>query len=162
MHHLDLVFSEKSSEAPLITIGAMAQLCGVTVRTLRYYEEMDLIGPAKRSSGKYRLYPERMVKRVKAILALQDLSYSLEEIVEILGPYSKTLGFNKQEQVAATRRSLEEQKACIDSKLSGLLQLKEEIDARLKIVAGLCEPCLKQSPNECCQDACSHRDVHIN
>ena len=50
----------------LLTIGALAQLCGVTVRTLRYYEEMDLITPIKRTQGRYRLYHPRSLKRTRA------------------------------------------------------------------------------------------------
>lgn len=146
----------------LLTIGAMARLCNVTVRTLRYYEEMDLIGPVKRSSGKYRLYSHRTVKRVKAILALQDLNYSLEEVLVTLGSYSQTLSLNKLEQIKMSRHSLVLQKACIDQKLSDLLVMKTDIEQRLHTLETLCEPCLSQTPQDLCQDSCSHRDVHIN
>ena len=40
--------------------------------TIRMAEEMDLIGPVKRTAGKYRLYNERSLKRIKAIQALQS------------------------------------------------------------------------------------------
>lgn len=154
--------ADSSQEGELLTIGAMARLCNVTVRTLRYYEEMDLIGPIKRSSGKYRLYNHRTVKRVKAILALQDLSYTLEEILVTLGPYSKTMSFTKADQITATRQSLEIQKTCIENKLKELAELKEDIDERLHTLITLCEPCLKEAPLETCQESCSHRDIHFN
>jgi DNA-binding transcriptional MerR regulator len=156
------VCSIDDAQGQLLTIGAMARLCDVTVRTLRYYEEMDLIGPVKRSTGKYRLYGHRTIKRVKAILALQDLNYSLEEIVVTLGPYSKTMHFTKKDQIQATRHSLELQKVCIESKLEALLQLKEDINSRLHALDTLCSPCVQQTPEEYCQEDCSHRDIHMN
>lgn len=73
----------------LFTIGELAKLCDVTVRTLRYYEEMDLIAPVGRTSGKYRLYDARSIKRLQAIQTFQSLNYSLEQILVILGPYSR-------------------------------------------------------------------------
>jgi DNA-binding transcriptional MerR regulator len=145
----------------LLTIGAMARLCDVTVRTLRYYEEMDLIGPVKRTSGKYRLYSHRTVKRVKAILALQDLNYSLEEILLTLGRYSQAMSYSKEEQIRATRQSLELQKQCIDSKLHALMQMKTDIELRLHTLENLCEPCFKETPQDTCQENCSYRDVHF-
>lgn len=153
---------ELQCEQELLTIGAMAKMCGVTVRTLRYYEEMDLIGPVRRSSGKYRLYSHRTVKRVKAILALQDLNYCLEEILVTLGPYSRTMGFSKRDQIEATRQSLEIQKQCIETKLQDLVRLKEDINQRLHTLITLCEPCLKDTPEDTCQESCSHRDIHFN
>ncbi|MBY0402750.1 MAG: MerR family transcriptional regulator [Cyanobacteria bacterium] len=156
------VCSIDDAQGQLLTIGAMARLCDVTVRTLRYYEEMDLIGPVKRSTGKYRLYSHRTIKRVKAILALQDLNYSLEEIVVTLGPYSKTMHFTKKDQIQATRQSLELQKVCIESKLEALLQLKEDINTRLHTLDTLCSPCVQQTPEAYCQEDCSHRDIHMN
>src|SRR5690606_9346621 len=95
-------------------------MSGITVRTLRYYEEMDLIGPVKRSSGKYRLYNKHSLQRVKAILALQGLNFSLEESLTILGTYSQSRLFTKQQQVAQTRNSLTQQKCFIEEKIAQL------------------------------------------
>lgn len=154
---LDMGFEEE-----LLTIGAMAKLCDVTVRTLRYYEEVDLIGPIKRTSGKYRLYNHRTVKRVKAILALQDLNYTLDEIQSTLGRYSQTVNFTKDEQVKATRDSLVMQKDIIESKLKALLEMKTDVELRLHLLDNACAPCLKDQPKDQCHDSCTHRDVHMN
>lgn len=143
-----------------LTIGELAKLCDVTVRTLRYYEEMDLIGPVARTSGKYRLYNGHSLKRVKAILALQDLGYSLEEIQATLGAYSKTLTYTKEEQVALTRRSLEQQQAAIEQKLAQLVGMKDMILQRLEALESVCRPCVGQSETKSCTECNDYLDVH--
>lgn len=149
------------SEEDYLTIGALAKLCNVTVRTLRYYEETDLIGPVKRSSGQYRLYNSRSLHRVQAILALQELNFSLEEILTVLGPYSSSRSYTKEEQIAHTRESLENQKALILGKVARMTRMCEEIDARLTHLTSACLPCMEKSPTSTyCEESCSHLEVH--
>jgi len=143
-----------------LTIGSLAQLCGLTVRTLRYYEEIDLIGPVKRTTGKYRLYNKHSQKRVHAIQALQALGYSLEEILVTLGPYSKSREFSKPEQIAATRRSLQQQQTAITDKMQQLEKLKEDIDQRLKVLDAICTPCYEHASEQKCPENCAYIDVH--
>ncbi len=143
-----------------LTIGALAKLCDVTVRTLRYYEEMDLIGPVKRTEGKYRLYNRHSLKRVQAILALQGLNFSLDEILTILGPYSKSRTFTRAEQIAQTRQSLEQQQRFISEKIEQLTRLNQEIENRLKLLGSVCTPCMGDSPHEHCNEECSYLEVH--
>lgn len=158
----DLQDLQKAKQAgELFTIGALAAQCGVTVRTLRYYEEMDLIGPVKRTEGKYRLYNRHSLKRVTAILALQDLGYTLEEILLTLGAYSKRREYTKQEQLEATRQSLSLQKNCIDGKLKQLKTMKRDIQQRLEILETVCEPCVDCRPAETsCPENCEYLDAH--
>jgi DNA-binding transcriptional MerR regulator len=143
-----------------LTIGALAKLCDVTVRTLRYYEEMDLIGPVKRSSGKYRLYNHHSLKRVKAILALQGLNFPLEEVLAVLGPYSKSRTYTKEEQIAHTRESLSRQKGFIDEKITQLDAMNLDIENRLSMLESVCTPCMEHQPQHCCPDTCSYLEVH--
>jgi DNA-binding transcriptional MerR regulator len=147
-------------ENEYLTIGALAKMGNVTVRTLRYYEEMDLIGPVKRSSGKYRLYNHHSLKRVNAILALQGLSFSLEDILVVLGPYSKSRSFTKEEQIAHTRESLSFQKGFIDQKITQLSAMNQDIESRLTLLQTICTPCMEHDPQHGCPDACSYLEVH--
>lgn len=149
-----------TSDSEYLTIGALAKLCNVTVRTLRYYEELDLIGPVKRSTGKYRLYNQHSLKRVNAILALQGLNFSLEEIAAILGQYSKMRSFTKDQQIDHTRASLTRQKQFINDKITQLSALNQDIDARLKALDSVCRPCAEHSATENCSDTCSYYEVH--
>lgn len=144
-----------------LTIGSLAKLCNVTVRTLRYYEEMDLIGPVKRSTGKYRLYNRHSLKRINAILALQGLNFSLEQILEVLGPYSVTRNYTKEEQIAQTRASLGQQKAFIHEKIDELQIMNQDIEKRLKLLDEVCNPCVDHTEaRQCCPESCSYIEVH--
>ncbi len=149
-----------SQKEEFLTIGALAQRCGLTVRTLRYYEEIDLIGPFKRTTGKYRLYNKHSEKRILAIQALQALGYSLEEVLVTLGPYSKSREFSKPEQIAATRRSLQQQQAAITEKMQQLEKLKEDITQRLQVLEAICTPCHTHDADQRCSETCAYLDVH--
>jgi MerR family transcriptional regulator, repressor of the yfmOP operon len=73
-------------EAPaVIRIGAVAERLGVTTRTIRYYEELGLLGSgSKRSKGSHRLYSEADIARLQEVLRLRNLlGMSLEEIVAL-------------------------------------------------------------------------------
>jgi DNA-binding transcriptional MerR regulator len=148
-------------DSEYLTIGALAKLCDLTVRTLRYYEEMDLIGPVKRSSGKYRLYNPHSVKRVQAIVALQGLNFSLEQILAVLGPYSVSRNYTKAEQVAQTQQSLNQQKTFIHEKIGQLQQMNQDIEARLQMLDTVCHPCLEDASGQpVCRECRSYLEVH--
>ena len=66
-------------------IGEVADAVGTTSRTIRYYEEIGLLGGAERESGKHRTYTEQDVERLRDALRLKDLlGLSLDELREIL------------------------------------------------------------------------------
>ena len=48
-----------------LTVGEVARLAGLTVRTLHHYDEIGLVVPAGRTAAGYRLYGEREVKRLQ-------------------------------------------------------------------------------------------------
>ena len=66
-------------------IGTVAARLGVTTRTIRYYEELGLLGSsAQRCKGAHRLYSEADVTRLQEVLRLRDLlGLSLEAIVDL-------------------------------------------------------------------------------
>jgi len=66
-------------------IGEVAELVGVTTRTIRYYEELGLLGGAAfRSKGAHRLYREADVARLRELVRLRDLlGLSLEELLAL-------------------------------------------------------------------------------
>jgi DNA-binding transcriptional MerR regulator len=74
------------AEAPRsFRIGTVAKRLGVTARTIRYYEELGLLGSgAARSKGSHRLYTEADVAHLQQVLRLRDLlGLSLEAIVDL-------------------------------------------------------------------------------
>ncbi len=66
-----------------LRIGELAAAAGVTTRTIRYYEELGLLGASPtRSRGVHRLYEEADVARLQGLIRLRDLlGLSLEELV---------------------------------------------------------------------------------
>ena len=58
------------------TTGEMAKLCGVTVRTVQYYDTRGILVPGELSEGGRRLYSEDDVKRMKIICFLRELGLS--------------------------------------------------------------------------------------
>lgn len=69
----------------LMTIGQMCKAFGVTARTLRFYEQKELISPIR--EGQKRLYTRRDRARLKLILQGKRFGFSLEEIRQLLDLY---------------------------------------------------------------------------
>lgn len=65
-------------------VGDLASLTGLTVRTLRYYDQIGLFSPSGHSGLGHRMYNEADIQRLQKILSLKDLGLSLEEIKRVL------------------------------------------------------------------------------
>jgi DNA-binding transcriptional MerR regulator/DNA-directed RNA polymerase subunit RPC12/RpoP len=66
------------------TTGEVAKLCGVTVRTVQYYDTRGILVPSELTEGGRRLYSEEDVKRMKVICFLRDLGLSIDSIRQLL------------------------------------------------------------------------------
>jgi len=66
------------------TVNKLAALSGVSTRTLRYYDQIGLLKPARVSSNNYRVYCENEVDTLQQILFYRDLGVSLDEIKKLL------------------------------------------------------------------------------
>lgn len=66
------------------SIGRVAELAHVTVRTLHHYDEIGLLSPSGRTSAGYRRYAEADLERLQQILFYRELGFSLVEIATIL------------------------------------------------------------------------------
>ena len=66
------------------TTGEIAKLCGVTVRTVQYYDTRGILVPAELSEGGRRLYSEDDLKRMKIICFLRDLGLPIDSISQLL------------------------------------------------------------------------------
>ena len=70
---------------PPLTVGALAKRAGTSAKTVRYYEEVGLLGAPRRSEAGYRLYGEADLERLRFVLGAKTLGLSLGEIKEIVG-----------------------------------------------------------------------------
>ena len=66
-------------------IGEVAEQVGLSLRTIRYYEEVGLVTPSSRTSGGFRLYTETDVARLRLVKRMKPLEFSLEEMKDVLG-----------------------------------------------------------------------------
>lgn len=66
------------------TVGTLARLAGVTVRTLHHYGDIGLLAPRARSAAGYRLYDAADVDRLTRILYYRDLGFGLDDVAALL------------------------------------------------------------------------------
>jgi len=103
-------------------IKEFAKLCGVSVRTLHYYDETGILKPSyvDKNTG-YRYYDEASLLRMQEILFYRELDFSLKSIAEILS----SPGYNKE-------KALAEQKKLLILKKERLERLISAIDGAVK------------------------------
>lgn len=65
-------------------VGDLAKLAGLTVRTLRFYDQIGLFSPSAQTESGHRLYNESDLSRLQQIVSLKELGLSLEEIKSVL------------------------------------------------------------------------------
>jgi len=70
-----------------MTIGEVATLSGVPPKTIRFYEEVGLIAPAKRLENRYRMYEENDIRTLRFIQRARSLGFSVKEVGALLALY---------------------------------------------------------------------------
>ncbi|MGC8511941.1 MAG: MerR family transcriptional regulator [Acidimicrobiales bacterium] len=65
-------------------IGEVAGTVGLSLRTIRHYEEVGLVPPSGRSAGGFRLYTEDDIERLQLVKHMKPLDFSLEEMRDLL------------------------------------------------------------------------------
>lgn len=130
-----------------VRIGELAELTGTTPRTIRYYEEIGLLGCAQdRTQGKHRVYTEADVQRLREIVRLRDLlGLSLEQLSQLLEAESARAHLRQEyrqtEAPAQRRRILTElqrhigtQLELVNGRLAELGDLHAELQAKQALV----------------------------
>jgi DNA-binding transcriptional MerR regulator len=75
---------QATARAGLLQIGQVAERTGLSLRTIRFYEENDLVRPTSRTEGGFRLYSGDDVARLEVIKRMKPLGFSIEEMRELL------------------------------------------------------------------------------
>lgn len=76
--------AEDTRRNGLLQIGEVAERVGLSLRTVRYYEEQGLLEPESRSPGGFRLYSEAQVDRLALIKQMKPLGFTVHEMCELL------------------------------------------------------------------------------
>lgn len=103
------------------TVKEVQELTGVSIRALRYYDEIGLLKPAEVTEAGYRLYDENSLKKLRRIMLFRELEVPLSEIREIVNKPEKDI-----------RRFLETQKAILERKRNYLNGMIEWVSDMLK------------------------------
>lgn len=107
------------------TTGEVAKLCGVTVRTVQYYDSRDILVPSELSEGGRRLYSEEDLKRLKLICFLRELDLPINTIAQLLAEEhpENVINLLLQRQEMELRDEMQQQK----EKLDKLEELRREL-----------------------------------
>lgn len=68
----------------LLSVHEVAELTGITARTLHYYDEIGLLKPTKVTDAGYRMYDDTALSRLQSVLLFRELEFPLKEIKSIL------------------------------------------------------------------------------
>jgi DNA-binding transcriptional MerR regulator len=112
-----------------LRIGELADCAGVTPRTIRYYEDLGLLGPSEREGQGFRYYTEAELVRLKKIDMLKQLGLTLEEIGAVINLYCEdSSGIRgKQHVLEILQRHLAE----TDEKIEALQIFRAELVANM-------------------------------
>ena len=109
----------------LLTVGELAKLMDITVRTLQYYDKDGLLTPSCKSEGGRRLYTKKDIIKLHQILSFKYLGFSLEDIkhklISLDNPDDVVKILNSQEQ--ALKSQIEKLKEAI----SAVQSLRDEV-----------------------------------
>lgn len=101
-------------------IGQVAEASGLSLHTLRHYDEVGLLTPSGRSEGGFRLYTDEDLARLMVIRRMKPLGFSLEQMRELL------------EVVDGLRDADGEAAAGLRDRLGDYLRLAQESRAKLE------------------------------
>jgi len=112
-----------------MNIGEAATETGVTAKSIRYYESIDLIPPAERSESGYRQYSDRDIQILHFIKRTRGLGFSVAEVAELLSLYR-----DRNRASAEVKGIVEARLGEIDRKIAEL----DSIRATLRTLADRC------------------------
>jgi len=120
-----------ATPGPGSTVGKLAEMAGVNVETIRYYQRIGLLPLPKRDHGSIRRYSADDLKRISFVKRAQALGFSLDEVALLLG-------LSDGRHCAETKALAEKKLALVEGKISDLAAMR----ASLK---GLIAKCTKGS-----------------
>ncbi len=101
------------------TVKEVSKITGVSIRTLRYYDEIGLLKPAKLTDSGYRLYDNTALEKLQEIMFFRELELPLTEIKKIM----ENPNYDREQVLSAQKRCLERKR----NRLNGLIELITDV-----------------------------------
>ena len=116
----------------LMQIGEVAARIGLSLRTIRHYDEMGLVEPSARSQGGFRLYTTDDVDRLLLIKRMKPLKFSIEEMRELLDLVdTDTADAESTAKLAAFRADVAERCERLREQLEAAEEFGQRLDRHL-------------------------------
>lgn len=106
----------------LKTVKEVSAVCGVSVRTLHYYDQIGLLSPAVVTDAGYRLYGEAELARLSQILLFRELEFPLADIREMLCSPQ----FDREKALSQQMELLQLKKEHLETLLKKACEMKEK------------------------------------
>ncbi len=106
----------------MLSIGSLSKQTGVKIPTIRYYEQIGLIGPAERTEGNQRRYRKEALERLGFIKHARELGFSIETISSLI-----ELNNHPDRNCAAATAIAREQLNHVRERIASLLRLETEL-----------------------------------
>jgi len=111
------------------TVQGLARLAGVSTRTLRYYDEIGILKPARINSSGYRIYGEKEVNLLQQILFYRELGVSLDNIKSIITDPA----FDRSKALQEHREQLLEKRKQLDLLITNVEKTIAMTEGRIKM-----------------------------
>lgn len=108
------------------TVNKLAEISGVTKRTLRYYDEIGLLAPTRINTSGYRIYGKKEIDRLQQILFYRTMGVSLDTIKQIMSSES----YDALKALKTHRNKLLEQRAQLEQLILTIDQTIAENEGR--------------------------------
>jgi len=144
------------SRDALMKIGELARRTDKTVRALHHYESLELLQPAHRSKGGFRLYDASNLERIAYIDRLQRLGLSLAEIRTLVERWVN--GDSPAASMERLKQSYRDRLAEVRTRLTDMQALERELADSLAFLEG-CRTCGEvDEPHDAC-GGCARTDA---
>jgi len=121
----------------LMKIGQLSKQVGVSIDTIRYYEQRGLIPAAVRSQSGYRQYSDHDITRLKFIVQVKELGFTLEEVAQLLA-------------LRSDGRACVEVRAVAEAKADEIDQRIQKLTRMRQVLLNLAEQCEQTSDTDPC------------
>ena len=101
------------------TVKEISKITGISIRTLRYYDEIGLLKPSRVTEAGYRLYDDQELEKLQEILFYKELEIPLSDIKKIM----ENPEYDKQKALAVQKSLLEQKR----NRLNGIIELIDDV-----------------------------------